>query len=722
MNAGNQAAHALLQLLTDDNAAHRCLAAQALGRTGGSAAVPALLERLHDEDEDVRLDAVEALGALGDSRAVEPLCGLFASAPPEARAAIVQALGRLAGARAEAVLLEVAAGGGGPWNDNDDDEEWDVQFDARCAAFRALAARRVAGAANALQPVALDEPDDELAAEALRALAAMGASGRTALLDVLAHGRAPRRRLAARLLCGEQHPGVLQGLHAALEDESPAVRATAARALDCAGQGVTVERLSALLADDDAEVRGAAVGFLKRFPPGALAGLWRNVLRDRRPQVRRAAVAVLGGFRAGSAVPVLVRALDDPEREVALEALGALERIRGKPALEALGAVLRDANRPSALRVRACEALQYREQEEAQALVLSVLHDEEPALRLCALRVLAAAGDGPGATLLEEIAAGRIPAAGSPEQPAQACGANGMRAAGDAAQAPGGHDAGAAEPGPVLAAHGVPTDDGDPLRSTVRALLHPEMAPSPAACEPQPLSGQERAFAELVERNIGRAEAVLRPPPPPRGVELRAHALRMLAERGTPGDPRLWLAAMASDEPLLQREAAGPLGRTGAPQALAALVKRLGAPDWQVRLAVVRGLAAFGGTQAGHAVLQAWPDDSAEVRRELLLALEDVREPAVRDVLARGLEDRSAEVVKAAAIVAVRRNARALQPGLERALRRHRSHDWRGLGRELAHTWPGGGAELLAALAEPPAADGCTPLAVSLLEEIALSA
>ncbi|NIR98982.1 MAG: HEAT repeat domain-containing protein, partial [Gammaproteobacteria bacterium] len=80
MNAGNQAAHALLQLLTDDNAAHRCLAAQALGRTGGSAAVPALLERLHDEDEDVRLDAVEALGALGDSRAVEPLCGLFASA------------------------------------------------------------------------------------------------------------------------------------------------------------------------------------------------------------------------------------------------------------------------------------------------------------------------------------------------------------------------------------------------------------------------------------------------------------------------------------------------------------------------------------------------------------------------------------------------------------------------------------------------------------------
>ncbi|MFO8073111.1 MAG: HEAT repeat domain-containing protein [Polyangia bacterium] len=97
----------LVELLGDDEAAIRAIAARRLGEAGAARAADALAERLLDEDEVVRWEAALSLAALRDERACEALVSyLRSNAETAARAAL--ALGEIGAPSCVPPLRETA--------------------------------------------------------------------------------------------------------------------------------------------------------------------------------------------------------------------------------------------------------------------------------------------------------------------------------------------------------------------------------------------------------------------------------------------------------------------------------------------------------------------------------------------------------------------------------------------------------------------------------------
>ncbi|MDD1676897.1 MAG: HEAT repeat domain-containing protein [Methanomicrobiales archaeon] len=73
MRVHEEAFQSALAHLTDENAAYRWGAAEALGRMGDPRAIGPLIKALRDEDWRVRMKAAWSLGRLGDRSALGPL-------------------------------------------------------------------------------------------------------------------------------------------------------------------------------------------------------------------------------------------------------------------------------------------------------------------------------------------------------------------------------------------------------------------------------------------------------------------------------------------------------------------------------------------------------------------------------------------------------------------------------------------------------------------------
>jgi len=92
---------------TDESAAVREFAVEALGWTKDLAAVQPLIDALRDSDADVRAVAADFLGDLGDKRAAEPLTRLFNDPEVDVRWAAVRSAGKLGGEQVCLALLNV---------------------------------------------------------------------------------------------------------------------------------------------------------------------------------------------------------------------------------------------------------------------------------------------------------------------------------------------------------------------------------------------------------------------------------------------------------------------------------------------------------------------------------------------------------------------------------------------------------------------------------------
>lgn len=225
-------------------------AAWGLGELEAREAVGALAEHLADPDTEVRAVAAWALGEIKDRLAVAPLLAELDGADALAREMVVKALGEIGDPRAASALIALA--------------------------------------------------NDPATSEALRG-ATMWALGEIATRDAfsrigiaLATDPVPWVRVAAaEAFCPTQHAGALEGLIAAMEDESAAVREAAARHLAQSDEPRAWQALIAALEDDDTSVRAEAARSLgKAGTPLAVDALIAR-LRDEDPDVRAAATWAL---------------------------------------------------------------------------------------------------------------------------------------------------------------------------------------------------------------------------------------------------------------------------------------------------------------------------------------------------------------------------------------------------------------------------------------------
>jgi HEAT repeat protein len=195
------------------------------------------------------------------------------------------------------------------------------------AAQRRDAARRrrlviAAGHAGRVAPArrGLDDPDPEVQAAALGALARIGALTVADVAAALAGGQAPLRRRATDAALSVRGPGSRSTLYlllaAALSDPDPLVVVGAAWFLAERRVAAAVPALAALAGThDDLRCREAAVAALgaigdNRGLPAVIDAL------DDKPTVRRRATVALAGFDDPRAEPALRRAAEDRDWQV----------------------------------------------------------------------------------------------------------------------------------------------------------------------------------------------------------------------------------------------------------------------------------------------------------------------------------------------------------------------------------------------------------------------
>ncbi len=238
-------------LRREENPALRWRAAWGLGQSGHSQlALDELTTALNDDSPRVRRAALEAIGHIGGDRAVELISPAIKSEDPVTRASAAQALGRSGDKAAIAPLLELAG-----------DEHGGV----RAAAIASLGGLPSTESLRAIAKAAEDE-DRTVRRTALHVLSRLNlpaayaalfgmlddadrnirSDARHALYIGRSRHRDAFRRAQVAVIRSRTHPGtaqacnlvertsdgeVIEALRAATEDDRPAVRAAAHRAL-----------------------------------------------------------------------------------------------------------------------------------------------------------------------------------------------------------------------------------------------------------------------------------------------------------------------------------------------------------------------------------------------------------------------------------------------------------------------------------------------------------
>jgi len=230
----------------------------------------------------------------------------------------------------------------------------------------------------------------------------------------------------------------------ALEDESPAVRVSAARALmELQSRRAAPALLQVLAHDPDAQVRDAATAALGRVGSRAVVTALTHVLDNLHEDldVRSGAAEALGDIAlvkrstAAPAVPSLLAALSDkdawirhdsavalgylrepralsplvallrsdPDLRVRESAAGALGWIKSQDGLEPLLSVLENKSESLGLRQCAVSALYHIPSRSALAALLRALHDADPEIRLWSVRTLGQIRDIRAISPLQEL-------------------------------------------------------------------------------------------------------------------------------------------------------------------------------------------------------------------------------------------------------------------------------------------------------------------------------
>ncbi len=338
---GEAAVAPLAELLKDPSVQVRAHAAAALGAVGAPSkkVVPALAELLKDEDPVVRRQAVQAIAAIRPGPQVTvPLCvKMLEDSDPGVRSRILSAISD-AGPAAIPGLIEALS--------NDKAAYWacvllrdlgpaakeavpalierlkDERPDIRREAVLALASMDAA-AESAIEPIAAQLKDEQVATAATYALARIGKIPRAAETIIRRNVSSPNALLSATSLwaLAKTHPD------------------------DAAMRRDVTRRLIARLKDQDPFVRVQAARALAALPPAPeITGpIWQEAMKDADETTMRYALDALAQLGA-PAVPRLIAALEqEPYR---LEVLYVIAQIgpAAAPATKALSQFIADPN------------------------------------------------------------------------------------------------------------------------------------------------------------------------------------------------------------------------------------------------------------------------------------------------------------------------------------------------------------------------------------------
>ena len=334
----------LLRALRDRDVRVRAAAGRVLARAGVRDAVPLVVPWLAEPDRDAQQAAAEILGEIGDPRAVPALVRSVGDPDPQVRVRVIVALGRIGG---DAVVVPLI-------NRLEDDKA-----EVRQAAVEQL---MHAGDRRAVIPLVglFSDPSPEVRRAAVIAVGRLG--DRAALPALLRLLRDPNEQMktdAVTALGNLQAHEATETLIALLGTGSDGLRGKVAFAL---GQ---IARSPA--AGDEA--RAALEALVSALGHGQLRSAAREALAAAGPVAVPPLVAHLEGSLDGDPATAvqLLRELGDPRATPALVAELHRGRLGRELVLEALGSI----GDPRAL-----------------VPVLGLLGEEDPAVRLAAMRAL----------------------------------------------------------------------------------------------------------------------------------------------------------------------------------------------------------------------------------------------------------------------------------------------------------------------------------------------
>lgn len=426
---------ALIRTLGDPDPNVRAAAAISLGRRRESQAVPALVKALADE-QWVRFAAIEALAAIGDPAALEPLLAVMREEDELAQASIASALGSFVDPRAAERLLKALRSAQGPMvpllvnallktappeliagmdpelreramlglMDSLEDPADQVRADA----LNGLARLGDAGSVYAILNLARGTHDPRLAELIQKALTAIGASGPLvgatqdpdqrvaeaavaalgqlggaeadqALVKALEHPSSKVRRQAAQQLGLGRFGQAVAPLETALQDHDPRVQREAARALGLLGQARSVAALGGLLDHPRLELRLEVLKALLAIGGPQVRALFVRGLDSHDPRRRELCALGLGSLGLGGEARRLAELLADPEPRVRRAAVQSLVESGAPGVWPDLGRVLADQDR--GVRLALVQALQARNLPEVREILVLALADPDLQLR-----------------------------------------------------------------------------------------------------------------------------------------------------------------------------------------------------------------------------------------------------------------------------------------------------------------------------------------------------
>ncbi len=191
-----------------------------------------------------------------------------------------------------------------------------------------------------------------------------------------------------------RRPDQVENLIAALQDEDPRLRETAASGLGLLGDARAVEALIAALEDEDWEVRLEAAGALGEIGDAGAVEPLIVALQDEASDVREEAAGALGEIGDARAVEALIAAIEIEDVRFETHAQKALREALGEigdAAVEPLIAALQDED-PQVRWVAASALGEIRDARAVEPLI-AALQDEDSDVRKMTARALGEIGD-----------------------------------------------------------------------------------------------------------------------------------------------------------------------------------------------------------------------------------------------------------------------------------------------------------------------------------------
>ena len=355
-------------------------------------AVSGLVKKLKDEDPEVASAAAVALGRIGGAEAAEALNQSLASAPDAVRPAIAQGCILCAekllaqGKSADAVKL------------------YDAVRAANVPRQKMLEATRgaiLARQSNGL-PLLLEQlrsPDKALFGIGLRTARELPGHLVTQALAAELPRTSPERQPFLLLALGDRSDdAVLPAVLAAAGRGPQKLRLTAVGILDRLGNPASVPVLLAAAADSDADLSQAALAALARLSGNDVDAVLLERLPSSTGKARQVLITLAGQRHIDRAIPVIFTSLQDQDmgvRSAAVQAIGILGSDAQAAHLVGLLQESRSAKEREDVEM-ALLAIIGRTGARSVPALLPLAHNNDSAMRIIALRLLASAG-GPDA-------------------------------------------------------------------------------------------------------------------------------------------------------------------------------------------------------------------------------------------------------------------------------------------------------------------------------------